>query len=98
MPEYIKLKDVLHILYLVMTDDTIKHKGKAIRKRLKELPPVDITEVVRCKDCKFAEANGGDCNSTLPITYRNYVCEINETKYITLDFCSYGKRKEGAEE
>ncbi len=38
MPEYIKLKDVLHILDLVITDDSIKHTGKAIRKRLKELP------------------------------------------------------------
>ena len=96
MPEYRKLKDVFHILDLVVTDDSIKHKGKAIRKRLKELPTEDVEKVVRCKDCQFAESNGGDCNSTLPITYRNYVCEINETKYITLDFCSYGKRKEGA--
>ena len=55
--------------------------------------PADVVEVVRCKDCKFAEENGGDCNGTLPITYRNYVCEINETKYIKLDFCSYGERK-----
>ena len=57
-------------------------------------PAADVVEVVRCKECIFAEANGGDCNSTLPITYRNYVCEINETKYITLDFCSYGERRE----
>ena len=45
--EYIKLKDVLHILDVVITDDSIKHTGKAIRKRLKELPPVDITGVKR---------------------------------------------------
>lgn len=42
MPEYIKLKDVLHILDLVMTDDAIKHTGKAIRKRLKELPTIEV--------------------------------------------------------
>lgn len=36
--EYIKLKKALHILDVVMSDDSIKHKGKAIRKRLKELP------------------------------------------------------------
>ena len=40
MLEYIKLKDVLHILDVVITDDSIKHTGKAIRKRLKELPTV----------------------------------------------------------
>lgn len=42
MAKYIKLKDALHILDLVMSDDNIKHKGKAIRKRLKELPPEDV--------------------------------------------------------
>lgn len=42
MDEYIKLKDILHILDLVMTDDAIKHTGKAIRKRLKELPTIEV--------------------------------------------------------
>lgn len=42
MPEYIKLKDALHIIDLVITDDAIKHTGKAIRKRLKELPTVSF--------------------------------------------------------
>ena len=64
----------------------------------KNIPTADVVEVVRCKNCEYAEANGGDCNSTLPITYRNYICEVNETKYITLEHCSYGKKKEGAEE
>ena len=44
MAEYIKLKDALHILDLVVTDDNIKHKGKAIRKRLKELPTINIRQ------------------------------------------------------
>lgn len=42
MDNYVKLKDVLHILDLVITDDSIKHTGKAIRKRLKELPTEDV--------------------------------------------------------
>lgn len=42
MMEYIKLKDVLHILDVVITDDSIKHTGKAIRKRLKELSGEDV--------------------------------------------------------
>jgi D-alanine-D-alanine ligase len=42
MAEYIKMKDVLHILDLVITDDSIKRTGKAIRKRLKELPTVEV--------------------------------------------------------
>ena len=42
MDNYINVKDVLHTLDLVFSDDNIKHKGKAIRKRLKELPEEDV--------------------------------------------------------
>lgn len=66
--EYKKLKDVLHILDLVMSDDSIKHTGKAIRKRLKELPTADVVEVVRCKNCVFA----------VPLDKH---CEINTSAY-----------------
>lgn len=44
--KYIKLKQALHILDVVMSDNSIKHKGKAIRKRLKELPGEDVEKVV----------------------------------------------------
>lgn len=97
MSEYRKLEDVLHILDNVMSDEGIKHKGKAIRKRLNELSCADVEKVVRCGDCQFAEVNGGDCHGVITITTRNYILELNETRYIPLDFCSYGKRKEGAE-
>ena len=40
--KYIKLKQALHILDVVMSDNSIKHKGKAIRKRLKELETVNV--------------------------------------------------------
>lgn len=42
MAEYIKLKDALHIINLIASDENIKHKCKAIRKRLKELPTVEV--------------------------------------------------------
>lgn len=42
MNTYVKVKTVLHILDRVMSDEGIKHKGKAIRKRLKELPTEDV--------------------------------------------------------
>ena len=42
MPKYITLKAALHVLDLVMTDETIKHKGKAIRKRLNDLPTIEV--------------------------------------------------------
>ncbi len=94
--EYIELKDALHIVDVISSDEGIRKKCKAIRKRLKELPAEDVEKVVKCKDCAFAEENGGDCNGVITITSRNYVLELNETRYVPLDFCSYGKRKEGA--
>lgn len=42
MTEYIKRKDALHILDLVIEDENITHKYKAIRKRLKGLPDADV--------------------------------------------------------
>ncbi len=45
MPEYIKLKSVFRILDNVMSDENIKHKGKAIRKRLKEMKTTEVAEV-----------------------------------------------------
>lgn len=44
--EYIKLKDALHIIYLVMSDEGIRRKGKTIRKRLKELPILDVKSII----------------------------------------------------
>jgi hypothetical protein len=84
---YYKDKDVLHILDIVMSDDSIKHKGKAIRKRLKELPGEDVEKVVYCKDCEYYSVSHLACL----YPYHNGDIGIN-------GFCSYGVRKEGAEE
>ena len=81
MPEYISMKAALHVLDLVMTDETIKHTGKAIRKRLKELPRGDMVEVVRCKDCE--DYNG------------HRYCEYHAVPVLDDDFCSYGHKEEG---
>ena len=59
--EYIKLKQALHILDVVMSDNSIKHKGKAIRKRLKELSGEDVEKVVRCKECGSYNKRYGEC-------------------------------------
>lgn len=83
MDNYVKLKDVLHILDVVITDENIKHTGKAIRKRLKELPPADVEKVVRCKECTEWDEIEGECSHWYGMREN---C-----------FCSYGKRKEGAE-
>ena len=57
-------------------------------------PAADVVEVVRCKDCRHSTINGGDCNRIIVHYVRNEVTELNEAKYIRLDYCSYGERKE----
>lgn len=93
---YVKLKDVLSILDTVSSDEGIKRKCKAIRKRLKELPEEDVEKVVYCKDCKHLY-----CCSAVN---RRFFCRHHLGLKGCLNpieenpFCSYGKRKEGAEE
>lgn len=40
--EYIELEKALHIVDVISSDEGIKRKCKAIRKRLKELPTVNV--------------------------------------------------------
>ena len=56
---------------------------------LREAPTVDAVEVVRCRECKHCDPE-------------NYHCDHPMGTAAPLrrkpdDFCSYGKRKEGAE-
>lgn len=45
---------------------------------------VDFVEVVRCKNCKYA--NFGDC-------YSNYYCKRFQFRCSGLDYCSYGMKE-----
>ena len=61
-----------------------------IISEIEKTPTADVVKVVRCKDCElFVD------NKKAFVQY----CK-RECKHITVkpnDFCSYGKRKEGAE-
>ncbi len=60
---------------------------------LEDVPAADVVEVVRCKDCKYAErykCQVDPCYTRLSCKRRDYYSEgVDE-----LDFCSYGERKE----
>lgn len=59
---------------------------------IKNAPKADVVEVVRCKECKYYEVHK-------PSVTLN--CERSDGRLIPMlpdDFCSYGERKEGAEE
>ena len=55
---------------------------------LREAPTVDAVEMVRCWECKYHE----DTN----VTGFKHCCLIDKTVRYN-DFCSYGKRKGGAD-
>lgn len=80
---YVKLKSVVHIVDIVMEDHTIKHKGKAIRKRLKELPTVDAQEVCRCEHCEYY----------IPTNTNEGECEFHGITRWYSDYCSDGERR-----
>lgn len=55
-----------------------------IRELLRDIPTVDAVPVVRCRECKYRDGTPGQ---------PNILCgQMHED-----DFCSYGKRKEGAD-
>lgn len=57
---------------------------------IKELPAVDVAPVVRCKDCKYLVNETVNSNGFL-------ICHVNDMEIAPEDFCSYGERKDGAE-
>ena len=70
------------------TDKATQRGIKRCIGEIKKMPTVDAVEVVRCKDCKWAEY-GKDyepyCNHWKSGLYAN----IKDA-----DFCSYGERKD----
>lgn len=70
--------------------------GNAI-KMIDLLPPADVVEVVRCKDCVYSREMG---KYEMEIYLSNCVgCTMHSKSYHDVimrddDFCSYGERKE----
>ena len=83
MYEYIERKAIRDALY---DADAITMSGVKI---LNQFPAVDAVEVVRCRECKHCDPE-------------NYHCDHPMGTAAPLrrkpdDFCSYGERKEGAD-
>ena len=65
------------------TDRYPSYISDTVRKELRYVPTVDAVEVLRCKDCKFYNAN-------CPYP----VCDYHEINVKETDFCSWGERRE----
>ena len=77
MPRYIDLDEIRKML------DACPNKGYV---EMDEIPPADVVEVVRCKDCKWW---------SLPenITADFYICKKFDGVRYGEDYCSRGERR-----
>ena len=57
-------------------------------------PTIDAVPVIRCRECKYQD----ECIRRIEFIGRNPVLEQNTYEYHPLSFCSYGQRKEAANE
>ena len=72
------------------TDETIPERDMLI-EAVEDSRTVDAVPVVRCKDCKHCR-NGCQCDVPLGVSEMEEYILVDED-----DFCSYGERKDGAD-
>ena len=60
-----------------------------VQRSIERAPAVDAVEVVRCKKCKHCDPESYHCDH-----HMGTAAPLRRKPY---DFCSYGKRKEGAD-
>ena len=71
---FVSVKEVLNI--------TAETGALETQDRVRDLPPVDAVEVVRCKDCRYEKT-----------CCRNIIDDPVGVP-VSIDYCSYGERKE----
>lgn len=59
--------------------------------KLDKLPPADVVEVVRCKDCKYQDKGQNEVESWNVCNYRPWLYVNTYDDH----FCSDGERKDG---
>ena len=86
MTEYINTTTLLKEIDHAFHTDTIGKKD--VINLIINLPAADVAEVTRCRDCKYHE-------DTSVIGFGH--CCLYDLTMRHNDFCSYGKRKGGAD-
>lgn len=88
-------------LTLLKIDETI---NQIYDKHIEHHSTADVVEVVRCKDCEHQRKIWHKDNRMKEKGYYLYSCDRNSDPFVCHtvdgndnDFCSYGKRKEGAD-
>ena len=100
MTEYIKREDAIKELRLsyhqmpvfkaLREEWAIKVEGyRKAEHILLGLPPADVVEVVRCKDCKYVDTDA----TCFPVCGREGI-GLKPYHVYDDDYCSYGERKD----
>ena len=63
----------------------------SLLSRIDNMPPADVAEVVRCKDCKYYYEGHYENADELP--YIKHTCTVFHRQIKLDDYCSYGVRK-----
>ena len=78
--------------------------GYVDAKQIADAPTVDAVPIVRCKDCKYWGDEAGKLQRSDGVLFarckvHNYLIDGRHTGWCPTenDFCSYGERKEGAD-
>lgn len=106
MAEYIRKQTVLNLIddiefdaenWVYTHDGKIQLKDGAFSKlheAVKAIPPVDVVEVVRCKDCEVAEFyESSEGRSVYECNFWNGEHYGEHAKVDGNDYCSYGSRR-----
>ena len=71
---------------------------------VRAIPAADVTEVVRCRECKYWGDEAGELQRSDGVLFarckvHNYLLDGRHTGWCPTenDFCSYGERKGGAD-
>ena len=101
--EYIKRESAIEAIENDCSELVYYTKEDAIQC-VRAIPAADVTEVVRCRECKYWGDEAGELQRSDGVLFarckvHNYLLDGRHTGWCPTenDFCSYGERKGGAD-
>ena len=103
MPRYIDA-DALRAYWLENGENEYVYDTNAFLDSIDNAPTADVVDVVRCRECKYWGDEAGELQRSDGVPFarckvHNYLIDGRYTGWCPTenDFCSYGERKEGAD-
>ena len=98
MDEYIEREALRKVMQMATDDPTCPmHIATTIDQYITEAPAADVVPVVRCRECKHWKPSGSKAGNSFSDMEYIGGCEFTNYCRRESDFCSYGERKEGAD-